>query len=215
MSDLDPLAFDIETSGLEPESIITVAGIAFDMGAWLVLNTAGRSVDVAHVEAALEDRADSTVQLTVAADERELLTELTRFAGDRIDGDRHYLTAFHGEIWNGGFDLPFLRSACVRRDVAWPFHDIAYADVMTMVDRFDTGDATGLEGVYDVLIGNDYCDPFSDSGAAVDAFEAGNWVDLLLHNLADIERTRELAVLAGRYIPKSDFKMKNLSPPDV
>lgn len=68
-------------------------------------------------------------------------------------------------------------------------------------------------GVYDQLIGNDTCDSFEDSGAAVDAFEAAGWLPLLNHNLADIQRTRELAQLAGRFVPKSDFSMKSLQPP--
>ncbi|WP_262181612.1 hypothetical protein [Haloarcula laminariae] len=32
MGDLAPTAFDIETSGLEPGSVITVAGLAFELG---------------------------------------------------------------------------------------------------------------------------------------------------------------------------------------
>ncbi len=36
MGALDPIAFDIETSGLEPGSVITVAGLATDMGACIV-----------------------------------------------------------------------------------------------------------------------------------------------------------------------------------
>jgi hypothetical protein len=98
----------------------------------------------------------------------------------------------------------------------WPFDDLAYADMMeAVVDRFDTGDKRDLVGVYDQLIGNDTCDPFEDSGAAVDAYEAAEWLPLLKHNLADIQRTRELAQLADRYVPQSDFGMKNLQPPGL
>jgi hypothetical protein len=85
--------------------------------------------------------------------------------------------------------------------------------MMQIVDRFDTKDNTDLVGVYDVLIGEETCDPFEDSAGAVDAFEAGDWLPLLQHNLADIQRTRELAELAGRFVARSDFKMKNLQPP--
>jgi hypothetical protein len=70
-----------------------------------------------------------------------------------------------------------------------------------------------LVGVYDALIGEETCDPFEDSAAAVDAFESGDWLPLLEHNLADIQRTRELADLAVRFVARSDFKMKNLAPP--
>jgi hypothetical protein len=54
---------------------------------------------------------------------------------------------------------------------------------------------------------------FEDSAAAVTVFKDGEWLSLLKHNLADIQRTRELADLASRFIPKPDFSMKNLAPP--
>lgn len=84
---------------------------------------------------------------------------------------------------------------------------------VSFVDRFDTNDQRDLVGVYDALIGKDISDPFDDSSATVAAFENGDWVALLEQNLADIQRTRELAELAGRFVAKSDFKMKNLAPP--
>jgi len=87
--------------------------------------------------------------------------------------------------------------------------------MMQIVDRFETNDSSDLVGVYDALIAESTCDPFEDSAEAVEAFEAGEWLPLLKHNLADIQRTRELADLAGRFIPKSDFSMKNLAPPDA
>ena len=55
--------------------------------------------------------------------------------------------------------------------------------------------------------------PFNDSEAAVDAYEAAEWLPLLEHTLADIQRTKELALLAGRFMAKSDFSIKNLQPP--
>lgn len=76
-----------------------------------------------------------------------------------------------------------------------------------------TDETHDLVGAYDQLIGKETCDPFADSGEAVDAFENDEWKSLLLHNLADTQRTRELAVLASKYVPKSDFRMKNLTPP--
>jgi hypothetical protein len=213
MSDLTPVAFDIETSGLGDDAVLTVAGFALGLGCWLGLNTAGRAADAERLRDELEERVDETVQVSVHGDEGELLDAVAEFATERLDDDRHYLTAYNGETWRGGFDLPFLRRACVRHDADWPFRDIAYADTMTMFDRFDTGDTNDLPGVYDDLVGGDHCDPFADSGAAVTAFEAGDWIDLLAHNLADIRRTRALARLAERYVPQSDFGMKNLAPP--
>lgn len=215
MGELRPIAFDIETTGLDETAVVTVAGLATDIGAWLGLNTTGRNADADSLAQAVETESGSNVRLAVRRNECGLLIALTEFAANLIDGDRHYVTAFHGETWRGGFDLPFLRRACVRRDVAWPFRDVAYADVQSMVDRFDMGEVNDLEGVYEALVGDDHCDPFEDSEQAVTAHEDGDWTSLLLHNLADIKRTRELAMLAGRYVPKTDFQMKNLAPPDV
>lgn len=214
MPDLTPVAFDIETSGLEPASVITVAGFTLELGSWLALNTSGRDADKEHLISRLEEESGSNVQLAICESEEALLRRLGSFADERLNGDRHYLTAYNGDVWRGGFDLPFVRTACARQDIAWPFPDLAYADTMDMMKRFYTGDTNDLVGTYDHLIGKPNCDPFEDSGSAVVAFEEGDWLPLLLHNLADIERTRELALLAGRYIPKSDFRMKNLYPPD-
>ncbi|WP_436901543.1 hypothetical protein [Halovenus halobia] len=212
MSGLSPVAFDIETSGLGDDAVITVAGFRNSVGSWLVLNTAGRSADKQKLRAELEACVDAPVHLHVVADERALLEHVGEYADQHL-ADETYLTAYNGETWNGGFDLPFVRSACLRNGVAWPFDDVPYADTMAAIQRFDTGDVGDLVGVYDRLIGDEDCDPFAESGAAVEAWEAGRWLALLEHNLADIERTRELAVLAGEYVPKSDFSMKNLTPP--
>jgi uncharacterized protein YprB with RNaseH-like and TPR domain len=214
MGDLSPVAFDIETSGLSQEAIITVAGFSHELGNWLVLNTAGAPADTTRLRTSLQEYSDARVQLEVVATEAALLEAVVEFATERLDDDNHYLTAYNGETWNGGFDLPFLRSACLRNDVAWPFDDMAYADTMEAVQRINTGDETDLEGVYDALVGSETCDPFEDSSAAVRAFESEDWLPLLRHNLADIERTRELADLAGRVVPRSDFSMKNLAPPN-
>lgn len=213
MSNLAPIAFDIETSGLDRDAVVTVAGFAHELGNWMVLNTDGRQAETAELSEALAHCADNRVDLTVVGDEQALLQRVSEFSEERIDGDTHYLTAYNGETWNGGFDLPFLRSACLRNGVEWPFGDIAYADTMEAIQRFDTGDASDLVTVYKQLVGEETCDPFADSGAAVQAFEDGEWLPLLKHNLADIQRTRELAELAGRFVPSSDFQMKNLAPP--
>jgi len=213
MGDLDPIAFDIETSGLNDSAVITVAGFASTLGEIIVLNTDGREANGTALEQALSEYSANGVDVLVTADETELLAAVDQIATDRLDADRHYLTAYNGETWNGGFDLPFLRTACISHDLDWPFPNMAYADVFEFVDRFDTNDQNDLCGVYDELIGTPSCDPFDDSGSAVDAFENAEWEPLLLHNLADIQRTLELALLAERYVPRSDFQMKNLSPP--
>jgi uncharacterized protein YprB with RNaseH-like and TPR domain len=214
MSDLDPIAFDIETDGFGDGAVITVAGFAHDLGASIICNLDGRNApDHTPLVTTLDQHYSGTVQVDFVDDEQALLESVATFATHQLDGDRHYLTAFNGETWSGGFDLPFCRTRFLRHGMDWPFGDVAYADMMQIVDRFDTNDHSDLVGVYDALIGEETCDPFEDSAAAVDAFENGNWLPLLKHNLADIQRTRELADLAGRFVARSDFKMKNLEPP--
>lgn len=216
MGRLAPVAFDLETSGFEPEAVVTVAGFATDIGAWLGLNTGGREADADRLRESLgPDAAGIGITLVVEPDEAELLAALGGFAAEHLQGDRHYLCAFNGETWRAGFDLPFLRTACARHDLDWPFGDLAYADVRSMVARFNTGETGDLVGVYDLLIGGDHGDPFGDSAEAVSAHEAGDWAPLLRHNLADIRRTYELAVLAEQYVAGKDFRMKNLGPPGL
>lgn len=43
-------------------------------------------------------------------------------------------------------------------------------------------------GLSDALISDDIRDPFTDSAAAVNALNNGDWLPPLKHNLADIQR---------------------------
>jgi len=173
MGSLTPVAFDLETSGLESSAVITVVGLATDMGAWLGLNTAGRDADAARLAEAVEQESGANIRLSVHPDERGVLLALGEFATARLDGDQQYLTAYFGETYTDGFDLPFLRRACVRQDVDWPFPDVAYADVRTVMQRFTT-EASDLAGVYEELIGGGHCDPFADSERAVVSLDGGS-----------------------------------------
>ena len=100
---LDPIAFDIETSGLDDDSVITVAGFAHDLGESLILNVDGRDApEHQTLTTALDEHSAGAISLVVAADEQELLAEISKIASSQIDGDRHYLTAYNGEAWNVG-----------------------------------------------------------------------------------------------------------------
>lgn len=213
MSALRPVAFDIETTGFDPDSRVTVAGFANEQTVWLVLNTNGEHVDPTALCSALETDTERTVQLTPEGNEARLLHAARRITNEELDWDRYYLCAYNGERWRNGFDLPFLRTACVRQDQKWLFDELAYADVRSLIERFNTGDVGDLASVYTELGSKEFEDPFDDSGTAIDAYRNSNWLPLLRHNLADLVRTHELAVLANRYVPKSDFNMKNLAPP--
>ena len=79
--------------------------------------------------------------------------------------------------------------------------------------RFNASENT-LTGVYDELIGHRLTrlDPFADNEEPVEAWEQGNFESLILHNVADIRRTRALMQLTERYCSKSHFTMRSLDP---
>ena len=217
MTVLEQVAFDLETTGFEVGDEVTVAGFALPMGCRVFLLTGGR--DTVGVETKVQDASPVHVQVSTHGSERALLAAMTEFVGERLRGDDVLLVAFNGEVWRGGFDLPFLRSRLAVQDLEWPFGELAYADVMPVIEnRFNTmvGDEepSDLVGVYDLLCdeGDSDLDPFAESAEAVDAFVAGDFAALVKHNVADILRTKALGRLAERYCSKSEFQVKSLTP---
>jgi len=214
---LEQVAFDIETTGFDAVDVVTTVGFAVPMGVRVFLQTGER--DASGIESAVESAVSETlVNVSTHASERELLRAVSEFVAERIRDDM-LLVAYNGERWNGGFDVPFLRTRYAQRDLAWPFVDVPYADVMPLVtDRFNTTvDGTeqgGLVKAYDVLCDGSYgdLDPFDDSAEAVAAFEDGRFTELVFHNVADVLRTRALGRVAERYCSKSEFKVKSLTP---
>jgi hypothetical protein len=219
---LNPTAFDIETEGLRMGKEITVAGLRFPAGVLVLLNSDGQTVPE-QLEGRVESKSGvDTVQLQQCDSERALLERLHEEATERIQDKNRMIVAYNGETWRGGFDLPFLRTRCGKNEVPWPFPDIPYADLMpivkkrinTTVDGEDEPtEISDLCGAFDVLIGGEHCDPYDDSNEAVSAAYNGDWESLLLHNIADIDRTQQLADWMQRYVPASDFQLKNLGPP--
>jgi uncharacterized protein YprB with RNaseH-like and TPR domain len=213
---------DIETTGLAVDDEVTVLGFVLPIGARVFLQTDDRTVAVDRLQDALLARFDGhldTLDLTVHDDEQGLLEAVEVFATERLAPREYLLTAYNGDKFRGGFDLPFLRTRYARQDADWPFVDLPYADLLPIFqDRFNTmvdGDGSNnLERVYDVLVGGDLtaADPFADSGRAVAAFEDGSFEALLAHNVADICRTAALGRVAERFCSKSEFKMKSLTP---
>jgi hypothetical protein len=185
------------------------------------------------VEAAVESATpeDTLVNVSTHSSEQAVLAAVSAFVADRLAGDDVLLVAYNGERWNGGFDMPFLRTRFAQLGLQWPFVDVPYADLMPIVaDRFNTtvtGDAaTGadeetesverndLGHAYAVLCGDgdSDIDPFTDSAEAVEAFRDGRFADLVLHNVADVLRTRALGQLTERFCAKSEYDVKSLTP---
>jgi len=221
-STLNPVAFDLETQGLLASDQITVAGLRLPLGAHILLNTGGRSVPDDFEATVASQCGLEAIRVDICDSEKHLLQRLTDISQERLHNKNRMLVAFNGETWRGGFDLAFLRTRCGQHDLRWPFHEIPYADLMplvqkrvnTTVEAEDGPDEVGdLCGTYDLLIGGDHCDPYEDSSEAIYADYNGEWESLVLHNVADIERTQQLAEWMQRYVPTSDFQLKNLKPP--
>jgi len=213
MTELSTVAFDIETTGFETRDQLTVVGFDSAVASRVFLNTDGTTPSSTLTDQ-LNEKLQTAVQLTSHDSERELLTELTTFVTSTLTQRNAKLVAYNGERWNGGFDLPFLRTRLCTHGLEWPFGTLPYVDVMDVFEkRFNTSENT-LNGVYGELIGAgmNELDPFADSSEAVTAWEEGTFEPLITHNVADIRRTRALMDLAERYCSKSDFSMKSLEP---
>jgi len=167
MTELTTIAFDIETTGFGADDELTVVGFDSAVSSRVFLHTGTTpQVDLAD---RLNDTLQTPVQLSLHDSEQELLTELVTFITSTLTQRDAKLVAYNGERWNGGFDLPFLRTRLCRHKLEWPFGTLPYVDVMDVFEkRFNTSEDT-LDGVYGDLIGsglNDL-DPLADSSEAV------------------------------------------------
>lgn len=215
MTELDTVAFDIETTGFAVDDQLTVAGFDADVGSRVFLNTGGQAAasDLEARVTGVLDR-DHPVSVSVQRTEQALLDELSSFVDTTLQNRDVKLVAYNGERWGGGFDLPFLRTRLCQHGMDWPFAELPYVDAMEVFEtRFNTSEDT-LAGVYAELIGAGLSevDPFGDSERAVDAWTEGAFESLIRHNLADIQRTRALMQVAERYCSKSHFTMCSLDP---
>jgi len=213
MTELTTIAFDIETTGFETDDELTVIGFDSAVSSRVFLNIDGTAPPAA-LPARLNDTLKTPVQLSLHDSEQALLNELATFVTSTLTQRDAKLVAYNGERWNGGFDLPFLRTRLCTHGLEWPFGTRPYVDVMDVFEtRFNTSEDT-LSGVYEELIddGMNDLDPFTDSSEAVTAWKEGAYEPLIIHNVADIRRTRALMELAEQYCSKSDFSMKSLEP---
>ena len=213
MTVLGTVAFDIETTGFAVDDQLTVLGFDSDVGSRIFLNTGGRS-PAADLNVCVNEELNPSVSISIEKTEQALLNEMTSFVTSALGQQEVKLVAYNGERWNGGFDLPFLRTRLCYHGLDWPFTELPYIDAMDVFEtRFNTSEDT-LTGVYEELIGGELTglDPFVDSGEAVEAWKQGDFESLILHNVADIRRTRELMQLAERYCSKSHFTMRSLDP---
>jgi len=213
MTNLETVAFDIETTGFQTTDQVTVTGFDVEISSRVFLNIDDRG-DPRTLKDRIHDEMSPPVVLSIHENEAALLEAMTEFVESNLTTQEIKLVAYNGETWKGGFDLPFVRTRLNAHDLEWPFHGLPYIDLMDVFEsRFNTTE-TSLTAVYEELIDEDLSnlDPFDDSGEAVDSWENGNFEPVVRHNVADIRRTRALMDVAERYCSKSDFSMKSLDP---
>ena len=213
MTRLKTVAFDIETTGFQTTDQVTVVGFDADISSRVFLNVDDRGKP-SSLKKRLGEEMNPDVVLSTHESEATLLRAVTDFVESSLTTQEIKLVAYNGETWNGGFDLPFVRTRLTTHDLDWPFFDLPYIDLMDVFEsRFNTTE-TSLTAVYEELLGDDLgeLDPFEDSSEAVDAWESGDFEPVVRHNVADIRRTRALMDVAEKYCSKSDFSMKSLDP---
>lgn len=67
-----------------------------------------------------------------------------------------------------------------------------------------------LDGIHDLLVGDDIPDPFESSEEAVDAFLDGNIDDVIRHNISDLKKTLDLVTLVKDYVPQGDLRVEKV-----
>jgi len=222
MSELEFVAFDIETTGFDVGDEVTVVGFALPLGCRVFVQAGGHGiehdVDETVLKKTVQERTAHHVQLSMHDSEVALLEAVGGFAADRLAAGDYLLVAYNGERWKTGFDLPFLRTRLAVTGVEWPFRELPYADLLLVIERrFNTtvdGDSNAdLVGAYGTLCDGELnaLDPFDDSAEAVTAFEEGRLADLVVHNVADVRRCEALGRLTQRYCSKSDYQLKSLT----
>lgn len=225
MTILDLVAVDIETTGFDVSDTVTVVGFALPLGCRVFVHrrdvnvTTSEASDAESLSSAVGDRVDHHVQVSEHSTESALLEAVGEFVATRLADDDVLLVAYNADTWQGGFDLPFLRTRLARADLEWPFTSVPYADLLPLIrKRFNTTVAgesdASLPAAYAALCEGavNAVDPFEDSAEAVTAFEDNEYADLVVHNVADILRTAALGRVTRRYCARSDYQMKSLTP---
>ena len=128
--DRSHVAWDIERTGFGWNDGITVTGFWYPSGhAGLILNTNGVAFDGEQAERRLREASGVEVSVRITPDEAGLLAALQEQVFECLDREYNRLVAFNAEAWNGGFDLPFLRTRCFHRNVSLPFSGLQFADL--------------------------------------------------------------------------------------
>ena len=235
-TDRGQVACEIETTGFGWRGEITVCGFWYRGGhATLLANAGPHTVDERLLTDGLQDASGADVRVRVCDDETELLRGMGEELFERFERDYDRLVAYNADSWQGGFDLPFVRTRCLRRGVDWVLGGVMSSDLYDPVKkRLNTthtaygtsADGKTLTGAHELLFkdapdpaglldveghpwysGRAY-DPFGSSGSAAHHYRIGDLLPVCLHNLADVHRTWELGELVRVFVPAKDITEK-------
>jgi len=237
-NDRKNVAWDIETTGFNWNDEITVSGFWFPAGhATLLLNADANTTDSEDYENQLEAIRDGlSVRVHVCENEPDFLDTMHNVVFEQFDIEYNRLIAFNADSWQGGFDLPFLRTRCLAHGHSWVFDDIQFADlwepikkrINTTTTAYDSNtDINSLTGSHKLIFNQHTTavldsapnyppyrdhpyDPFTDSGSAVYSYQHGEYLPILKHNIADVHRTWELGEIVREFVPSKDITTKKL-----
>lgn len=287
--ELDFAVFDIETTGLcaADGDIVTTVVMHHDDAYNIWFNAGGDLTDTVSsedVSSATPNEVDM-VSLTVCENETGMFQSINQYINTHFS-DNTVLTAYNGETYRGGFDIPFCRSRNLMSNAPWMFDGVWYADsydvfvkqglfntthqdtvelssftmneiydfaddvgiaytnsmnktplidhissapeysqdrLITWIESSDdmelpTSNAESLDEIHELLFENGSLsgtaysnfDPFEESSEAVEAYENGDYVGIIMHCLADVVRTVNLTDAMVTYAPQKSYRPKTL-----
>lgn len=134
--DMDIIPFDIETTGFMFNDEITAITLLHNGVYHSWVNNNGYDIDEHSLETHVLDESNiETVNVHVEDDEKGILEGLTGYVKNNIEKYNSILVAYNGETWGGGFDNGFIRGACIKYDIPFPFKNYTYTDVQPLIDK--------------------------------------------------------------------------------
>lgn len=209
--DSENIGFDIETTGLGADSMITVVEFYPDADSNLViLNVDGSEVDDAEIKSNIETHVSADLDVLLVDSEEALLTTFSELLSNHIESTEQRLYSFNGLTWYGGFDIPHIRTRLSVHDISGECFDSVYhADLYPEIKRqFNTKQeeddeytsCDALDDAHDLLCSCSVEDVFDDSEEAVTAYKNEEYAAVIAHCHADVARTSCVKDIVQEYI---------------
>lgn len=136
INDVKFVPFDIETTGLYDTDVITSFTLEHNQEYISWLNSNGETID-SSIESELRQESGADVSVHSCTNEGDILSSVGEYLNDNFNKDSTLLIAYNGEVWKGGFDISFIRSACLRTGEEFPFIGFTYVDLMPIFGKKD------------------------------------------------------------------------------